>query len=452
VNLLWIGCLVASLSVTEIPIGTELQYTGTLSPQSKSGQGNTGADDKTFAVTAVAISDSDGAPQLAWNLEERGGGSWTWPERFGAIAVAPNGKPNSPVLRLLQTHDAVPHPVAIRSPLFESLDKLAPDASWSDGRLEFRVARKRRVKDRDCWQVEVVSNQGRSQSLLVDASTGILVSLEQRVFMGRGDEYQLKMELQSQKVLSGADVDKTQTAFTSLRRLQGALERTGEQKVVEPTPPQLKAAQGMIAPIERQAEGTMWAKLTAIIARDLVQQERRLEGAAGLAKKFIGQVAPKSTLKFADGTTISTSDLQGKVAVLHFWEYRNENLAEPYGQTGYLDFLNGKRKKLGVKVIGVNVDPRIADRDNSAAAVRSMKKLQEFMNLAYDVAIDDGTVLGHFGDPRSLGSPLPLWIVIGPDGKINHYHVGFYNITPDEGLKELDEAVIAALRKQREAK
>jgi hypothetical protein len=81
-----------------------------------------------------------------------------------------------------------------------------------------------------------------------------------------------------------------------------------------------------------------------------------------------------------------------------------------------------------------------------------MKKLQEFMNLTYDVAVDDGSLLAQFGDPRALGSPLPLWVVIGHDGKVSHYHIGFYNITPDDGLKELDQAVIDALRKQREDK
>ena len=221
--------------------------------------------------------------------------------------------------------------------------------------------------------------------------------------------------------------------------------------MVELTAVQLKSAQETIGKIEQQVEGTMWSKLAGIIARDLQQQARRLEGASGLAKKFLGQPAPKSVFKLADGSAIPATEIQGKVVVLHFWEYRNENLAEPYGQIGYLDFLNGKRKKLGVKVIGVNVDPRIAERENSGAAVRSMKKLMEFMNLTYDVVIDDGTVLSRFGDPRTLGSPLPLWVVIGHDGKVVHYQIGYYNITPDEGLKLLDEAVIAALRKQREA-
>ena len=446
-NLLLVGWMVvAGASAGEVPVGTELQYTGSLT-QTKTPAGEA----KSIAITALVVPAEAGPGHLVWSLEERGAGGWTWPERFGALTLGGANNPKAQPIRVLHTHDGLPHPIGVRAPVFEFQDKLAADAAWSDGRLEYRVARKRKVKDRDCWQVEVASNLGRAQTLVVDAASGVLVSVDQRVFMGRGDEFQLKLDLQSQKTLTAADLGKAQAAFESLHQLQTSLGRTGEQKVVELTAPQLKSAQEMIGKIEQQSEGTMWSKLAGVIGKDLQQQARRLEGAAGLARKFVGQPAPKSVFKLPDGTAIPAADIQGKVVVLHFWEYRNENLMEPYGQVGYLDFLNGKRKKLGVKVIGVNVDPRLAEKENAAAAIRSMKKLMEFMNLGYDVAVDDGTLLGQYGDPRTLGSPLPLWVVIGHDGKVAHYHIGFYDITPNEGLKLLDEAVIVALRKQREA-
>ena len=45
--------------------------------------------------------------------------------------------------------------------------------------------------------------------------------------------------------------------------------------------------------------------------------------------------------------------------MLHFWEYRDQPLKEPYGQVGYLEFLFQKRKEEGVKVYGVAVDGRL---------------------------------------------------------------------------------------------
>jgi hypothetical protein len=41
---------------------------------------------------------------------------------------------------------------------------------------------------------------------------------------------------------------------------------------------------------------------------------------------------------------------------------------------------------------------------------------------------------------------LPLFVVIDPDGRIAHYFVGCYEVERDAGLKQLDEAVSAALK------
>ncbi len=435
----------ASAAVADLPAGTELQYTGTLSQRTKDGS----TEAKTFSIYAVTVPAEDGSSQLAWSLDERGGGGWTWPERFGLLTQGSTDKSKSHPIRLLHTHDGSQYSLPVRSPIFEFRDKLTNDASWSDGRFEYRVARKRKIKDRECWQIEVASNIGRAQTVVVDATTGVIVSLDERVFMGRGDEFQMKLDLQSQKALSASDLSKSRGAFDSLRSLQTSLGRTGDQKIVELTAAQLKDAQASISNIEKAAEGTAWSRLAGVIARDLLQQQRRLEGVAGLEKKFIGQPAPKVALKLANGSPLLEAELKDKVVVLHFWEYRGDPLTEPYGQIGYLDFLNNKRKKLGVKVIGVNVDSRFAESDKAGTAARSLKKLQEFMNLGYDVAVDDGTALTQFGDPRGLGSPLPLWVVIGHDGKVAHYHIGFYDIRPDEGLKQLDDAVVEALRRQK---
>ena len=219
--------------------------------------------------------------------------------------------------------------------------------------------------------------------------------------------------------------------------------------MVELTLDQLKSIQKELPRIQKEAEETAWSRFVASIARDLLQQQKRLDGVAGLQKKLVGQEAPKWNLKLVDGTTFSSSDAKDKVVVLHFWQYRGEPLSEPYGQIGYLDFLNSKRKKLGVRVVGVNVDERFAGTENRGAATRSMKKLLEFMNVGYEMAIDDESTLAEFGDPRVSGASLPLWIVIGHDGKVVHYHSGFYDIKPDEGLKQLDDAVVEAIRRQK---
>ncbi len=437
--------LVVWLTGFDLQAGTELQYAGTLFQQTKAGE----TEVKTFSLYALTLVDENGKPQIAYQLEERGGGNWGWPEQFGLLPPTDLTATKSLPIRLLHTHEEQQYSLPIRSPIFEFREKLALPASWTDGQREYVVTRKRNMKNREGLQVEVSSNLGRRQTIIVETATGILLSLDEKVVIGRGDEFRLKMELQSQKQLAEPELAKNRRALDLLREIQLGLGRTGEQKVVELTIDQLKSIQKELPRIQKEAEATSWSRFVASIARDLQQQQKRLDGVAGMQKKLVGQDAPKWNLKLVDGTTFSSSDARDKVVVLHFWQYRGEPLSEPYGQIGYLDFLNNKRKKLGVRVVGVNVDERFAGTENKGAATRSMKKLLEFMNVGYEMAIDDESTLAEFGDPRVLGAPLPLWIVIGHDGKVAHYHTGFYDIKPDEGLKQLDDAVVEAIRHQK---
>ena len=77
-----IAGLTACLMAVDLPAGTELQYTGTLSQQTKDGM----AEVKSFTLYAVSV--SRGKWKLAMGLSPagaRGGGGWGWPERFGLI-------------------------------------------------------------------------------------------------------------------------------------------------------------------------------------------------------------------------------------------------------------------------------------------------------------------------------------------------------------------------------
>lgn len=437
--------LIVWMAAVDLPVGTELRYTGALTQNSKGED----VEVKSFDFYAVTVMAEDGTEQLAFHVEERGGGGWSWPEQFGLMSLSQNASARSRPIRILYARDDQQYPISLRSPLFEFRDKLALQATWADGRSEYTVTRKRKVKDRDSLQVEVATNSGRNQSLVVETATGILVSLQERVVVGRGDEYQLKMELKSQSQLSPSDFIKQQAPLNSLLAVQTMLHRTGEQKTVELSGDQLKLLQKELPRIVKEADGTTWTTVTTAIERDLQKQQKRIDGLADLQAKLVGQPAPDWKLKLTNGASVSSADTRQSVVVLHFWQYRGEPLVEPYGQIGYLDFLNSKRKKLGVRVIGVNVDERFANPQQSGAALRSMKSLMEFMKLDYDVATDDGSVLSEFGDPRRAGSTLPLWVVIGHDGKIVHCHSGFYDIKPDEGLRQLDDVVVEAVRRQK---
>lgn len=70
----------------------------------------------------------------------------------------------------------------------------------------------------------------------------------------------------------------------------------------------------------------------------------------------------------------------------------------------------------------------------------------EFMNLTYPVAYDDGSLLRAVGDPRDTNGRLPLWIVLSAEGRVLHYHAGYYEIDPAKGLQELDGVLTSLIR------
>ena len=80
--------LVLWMAATELPVGTELHYAGTLHQSAKAG----GAEVKSFTAYTTVTATDDGGTQLAYSLEERGGGGWGWPEHFGVMPSAVDAK------------------------------------------------------------------------------------------------------------------------------------------------------------------------------------------------------------------------------------------------------------------------------------------------------------------------------------------------------------------------
>jgi hypothetical protein len=73
------------------------------------------------------------------------------------------------------------------------------------------------------------------------------------------------------------------------------------------------------------------------------------------------------------------------------------------------------------------------------------------MNLTYPVVLDNGT-LERLGDPERVGAKLPLWVLIDPKGTVVQYKVGNYVIKADQGLAQLDQAILALVKQQRTTK
>jgi peroxiredoxin len=377
-------------------------------------------------------------------LVQEQGAAIAWPERFGQrssnfVTDAASGS----TVRVLYVHNERRHLLGIEAPYFAGLEHLAAEAQWSDENFHYTVGDRRDVQGRDCWQVQVrPRGRGPVSTISVEAETGLIVRGSERLTIGQGEPHELTWELDSSRALDPDAAQATLQVATKLVELQTALDRDEQSHSPVLRDEQLALAADALPELLPAAAGTPFARLVDVISRDVQAQRQRGTSLAELAASMVGKPAPEFSLTKLNGTPVPQDQLSGKTVVLHFWSYRDEPLEEPYGQVGYLDFLLSRHQDEDLVVYGVAVDPRLSDGSTAPAAIRSIRRLMRFMNLGYEVTMDpDGSLLNSFGDPTQFGAELPLWLVIGPDGKLAHFRTGYYEIDRDTGLKDLDEAV-----------
>lgn len=425
--------------------GTQLAYRGSVYKKSEPADAQ-----KTFDLLLV-VEAGDAGRKVRWLLDERGQGGWHWLERFGETPLdglwqwAETDAPALLFDRDQEGTSVVPLP-----PLFLAAQAdLAADARWSAGRWEFHVLKQTTLEERPVWQIAVRNGFGPKRTVWLDRTSPVAVGLNERVFMGMGDEYELQIRLVGSEQLPAAEFEKLSADLDALLDLRARLNRPARSEAAEWNAAQLAVLADRLPELKQKINAGPLASLVRAIERDSQLQSDRVSSVAELSAQRIGQTAPKFTAPALDaegpaGQGLTDAALGGQVTVLHFWEYRDTPLKEPYGQVGYLDFLHNRYKDRGVRVYGVAVDGRLANAQNRAAALRSVRKFRAFMNVGFPQLLDAGDMLEQFGDPRIVGVQLPLFVVIGPDRKIIHYHAGFYDVDRDQGLKELDSVVSGA--------
>jgi peroxiredoxin len=443
---LLLTCATCGASPLDDAPATAVRYSGTLLSGVRNGEGS---PVKRFTLFAL-VRPTESGREVTWFLTERGAGSWSWPERFGQLTFNSEWAPTAGTPpRLLYDYEGTPTVLGFPLPLVDYFPKLKAGAQWLEGKESWEVLEAVQKQDRDCWQVQVSTGFGKKRTVWVLRDSPLLVSVEEKVFVGQGDEHRLVLQLEGCEPVSAQDLERQQACCAKLIDLQSRLQRQPQELRPELSDGQLKLVGAALPELKSLAADTPWSGLVTAISSDLKGQADRSSDVERLKQKFVGKPAPAFQLSLLDKQQISSDDLKGQVVVLHFWEYQAEPLVEPYGQIGFLDFLHDKRRKLGVKIFGVAVDERFGQEQTAVTAAKSAGRLKSFMNLGYPLAGDDGKLLKRFGDPRESNAKLPLWVVIGADGKITHYHSGLYTINNDEGLKELDQILIEQIRAAR---
>ena len=151
-----------------------------------------------------------------------------------------------------------------------------------------------------------------------------------------------------------------------------------------------------------------------------------------------GTEAPDFTLPDQDGNDVSLSDFEGTKLVLAF--YPGDFSPVCTDQLSIYQEVLGEIEARGAKLVGISVDSSFSHAAFREKLGIDIPLLADFhpkgeVSRAYGALIEER---GHTN--RSL-------VLIGPDAKILHYHVGNYDVQQDAGLKELDAIVQQALEK-----
>lgn len=419
----------------------ELRYTGQLEQVERNGNR---IPVKDFEVTCHT---NPAEPGYAFFLVQESRPALPWVERYGVVEHA------TPLLDAASVAIGYRHldrnyvlPVGL--PYFADFEQLGLGASWKNERGEFEVVGIKTVNGQRCWEVRATTGVARHHQFFVRQSEPIIESASQTVFMGPGDRFKLNFSLQEQTSAERENPEQFAATTRLLLKMKQMLDRPVHDRFQALTSEQTQPLNELREKLFESAELTALKSFAKEVNEQLLTLANRQTRVDDLAGNMLQQTAPRFTLSTLDEKALNSTDYAGKTVVLHFWDYTNETLEQPYGQVGYLDFLANRWKDRNVVVLGVAVNSQLNDPATRAKSIRAIRHLRQFMRLSYDVVFDPGAALNSFGNPTRLGEDLPLWIVIGPDGKVAHYKTGFYEVDNRVGLTALNTILTEQAEKE----
>ncbi|MDA1051574.1 MAG: redoxin family protein [Planctomycetota bacterium] len=402
-------------------------------------KGSAAETEKKFTLSLLVADVRPTGAGVYWALEEEGRGGWSWIHRFGHYQTGRPDHEGQPTL-LYERAEGTSE-IQLISPLFFRDSPLANGTQWKEGRFDHEVTGTGKLGDATAWKVDVSNAYGLKRSMLIDQSNPLVLSLKENVFIGQGEKHELRYELASAMQFDATQAAAGVAAFDGLIALRNRLGIVPGTRDTKWNGDRLAILREQLPSVVARISDGPLTSIASDAERDAKDQKNRAGAVELMRGKLVGNAVPRPELHQLNGKAFDWSQTEGKVTVLHFWEYRDTPLEEPYGQIAYLDFLFRNRPSEDVLVLGVCVNQRLQDPETRLKSILSAKKLVAFMNLSYPILADHAEGVRQFGDPRVTGAKLPLFVVVGKDGKVVHYHVGTYEVNRDRGLEELDAIV-----------
>lgn len=414
-------------------VGTYAHYSATIRPT----KGDSPLSGKEFEFTVLTLDDN--AADVAWAFtSETGLAALAWPARMGRSSV------QNPVIRVHwgDGDSAVKMPLLLFHSLEDPLDR---------GKREFKVgaetwfagAPKESATGR-VWKVVRRGGLGGGASATIDES-GWPVEWSSQFTVGRGFPYELQMK---RTKLARLPRDETEAAAAQLDRWLKLVEKVGYTVDEESSPmmerEQLKAAVTELGQLTTDV--SPWKRVIAHAQKSLREQGASSVAIEVMVEKVMGKKVWPALSRDLRDQAIPADQYKKGVVILHFWNYQESPLKQPYGQVGFLDFLS--RKRDDVQVIGVVSHEQVRDVDGKGAALRSARKFRDFMNVSYPIVVAN-QLLTDIGDPREHNAELPMFVILNQQGQVAYVKVGLFEVDPQRGLTELEAAVNEVLAKSK---
>jgi peroxiredoxin len=423
--------------------GTQLQFEGRFVAE----KGDPVISEKNFTLTCLVDRASDQGAVVYWTLMEQGRGKWSWLDQFGKLEVNHKWQVNPAQLpTLFYQRPSGTSIVPVMLPMFVTDQALSKDATWIQDRLGYKVTGDTRVAGQKGWNIDIRNAYGHQRTLVIDKESPVVLASTSTIFIGQGEEHELTLELVKRTQFSQPQLVVARRGFDALLRLRGQLGHEPRTRDFRWNPTRLTILRKELPAAVNQVVSEPLLAIAQSARQDAKRQKNRSGAINAVRKQLVGQAAPHPQITEMDGKKFDWKKTNGKVTVLHFWDYRDRPLEEPYGQVAYVDFLYRNRKDQNVTILGVAVNELLENQATHLRGVQSAKKLRSFMNLSYPVLLDGGEAIRAFGDPRVTGAKLPVVVVIDAAGKVVHYHVGLYKFDRDRGLAELEDAVKQAMK------
>ncbi len=415
---------------------------------------------KRFEVTIIVpstLANNKEATSILWTTKAQGRGSHPWLLRFGQWKHQPQVDESRPPIDqgldqpyLHYEHQTGKSFVPLLFPFFNTPDPLQIGTQWSVGRVGYQVMQEERDATGPTWRIEGKGPASLRRNIHLDKENHLIHTLAEKLFLGQGHEQELNYQITDITELSADELQALQTLFQELGEMRSDLGLGDAETVVSLQPKSLDPLREPVESLLKRAQGTLLEELLTDANRDLRNQRDQAGALVALKQAILLKPVPQVTTKDLSGKEVTTESLLGKVTILHFWEYRDVPLEQPYGQVAYLDFLLRKWKDQPqadqVQILGVHVDPDLASEETYRSATARAKRLKNFMNLGFPILMDEGEWLKKIGDPRPVGGRLPLFLVLDQQGKVVEYHPDVYPVKGQEGLVELEEIVNKLLK------